>query len=242
MNRVEIMAFLGIHMFMGIHKLPDMSLYWSNDKALGVSIVKNVMTRDCFDKLSQYLHFNNENAVPRGQPNHDKLYKVQPLLDSIVPKFTEEYQPTQNMVVDEAMVAFKGQLAMKQYMPMKPVKRGIKVWACADSSNGYLCNLQVYTGRQDGGATEQGLGYRVVHDLTRPFINKYHHIFCDNFFASIEIAQDLERDNTYLCGTVRSNIKGQPTDLAKKRSKSEGAKGASLFGRKGFIFGFHLCH
>lgn len=37
---------------------------------------------------------------------------------------------------------------MKQYMPLKPVKRGIKVWECADVSNGYVWNLSVYTGKE----------------------------------------------------------------------------------------------
>lgn len=83
--------------------------------------------------------------------------------------------------VDEAK-AFKGQLSMNQYVPLKPIKRGIKVWECADSTNGYVCNLQVYTGRQDGGVTEHGLGYCVVRELSQPFIGKHHHIFCNKFF------------------------------------------------------------
>ena len=79
------------------------------------------------------------------------------------------------------MVGFKGQVSMKQYLPLKPVKRGIKIWERADSSNGYVCNLQVYTGKQDGGVTEHGLGYSVVRELMEPFLHKYHHVFCDNF-------------------------------------------------------------
>jgi len=92
------------------------------------------------------------------------------------------------------MVNFKGQLSMKQYMPMTPTKWGIKVWEYADFSKGYGCNLQVYTGKQDGGATEHGLGYCVVRDLTRPFLEKYYHVFCDNFFTSIPLACHLLRD------------------------------------------------
>ena len=72
------------------------------------------------------------------------------------------------------MVAFKGQLSMKQYVPLKPIKRGIKVWECADSSNGYVCILQVYTGRQDGGVTEHRLGYCLLRELSEPFIGKHH--------------------------------------------------------------------
>ena len=55
------------------------------------------------------------------------------------------------------MIPFKGRSSLKQYMPLKPVKRGIKVWARADYSDGYVSAFQVYVGRQ-GGTAEQGLG------------------------------------------------------------------------------------
>lgn len=93
--------------------------------------------------------------------------------------------------IDEAMIAFKGRLGMKQYMPQKPTKRGIKVWECADSLNGYVVDLSVYTGKERGVNTKQGLVYRVVHKLTRPLVGKNHHLFIDNFFSSIPLAENL---------------------------------------------------
>ena len=176
-SREEMQAFFSLHVLFRYHNLSKTSLYWSKDKTLGVAFVKRVMPRDRFDKLTQYLHLNNnENAIPRGQPNHDKLFKVRPFLEAVVKACQEEYRPRQNLSVDEAMVAFKGQLSMKQYVPLNPIKRGIKVWECADSSNCYVYILQVYTGRQDGSVTEHGLGYRLVRELSEPFIGKHHHI------------------------------------------------------------------
>ena len=120
---------------------------------------------------------------PRGNANHDKLFEVRPLIDSVVPSIRSEYRPTKNLAIDEAMIPFKGRLGMKQYMPQKPVKRGIKVWECADSSNGYVCcDLNVYTWKERNANPEQGLGYRVVHNLTRRLAGKNHHVFVDNFF------------------------------------------------------------
>ena len=55
---------------------------------------------------------------------------------------------------------------MKQYMPKKPTKRGFKVWVRADSSNGYVCQFQCYTGKE-GNTTEVGLGGNVVSTLNR---------------------------------------------------------------------------
>ena len=59
----------------------------------------------------------------------------------------EAYVPSRDIVVDEAMIPFQGRSSLKQFMPMKPVKRGIKVWCLADSSNGFVANFEVYTGR-----------------------------------------------------------------------------------------------
>ena len=55
-----------------------------------------------------------------------------------------ELRPQKYLSVDKAMVKFKGRLGMKQYMPMKPVKCGIKVWVCAEAPSGFVCDFQVY--------------------------------------------------------------------------------------------------
>ncbi|KAL9977037.1 hypothetical protein ACROYT_G014399 [Oculina patagonica] len=90
----EMQAFFGLHILFGIHVLPETSLYWSKDPALSVPLVKRVMTRDGFDKLNQYLHLNdNDNFVPRGQPNHDKLFKVRPFLEAVVKNLHEGIAP-----------------------------------------------------------------------------------------------------------------------------------------------------
>ena len=40
------------------------------------------------------------------------------------------------------MIPFQGRLSLKQLMPMKPVKRDIKVWSCQSSVIiSYLCVL-----------------------------------------------------------------------------------------------------
>jgi hypothetical protein len=48
------------------------------------------------------------------------------------------------------MVLFKGRSSMKQYMPLKPIKRGYKCWCLWDSTNGYMYNIDVYTGATVG--------------------------------------------------------------------------------------------
>ena len=73
------------------------------------------------------------------------------------------YEPRQDISIsiDEAMI-FKRRSTLKQNMPLKPVGRGIKVWARAEASSGYVSASQVYTGKQ-GGTVETGLGGQNTH-------------------------------------------------------------------------------
>lgn len=226
----EIKAFLALNILFGIKRLPELKMYWSSEPLLGVVEVQKVMSRNRFDKIRQYLHLNdNRNAC--GQ---DKLFKIRPLLDIISRTFDEEYLPSQNVSIDEGMIKYKGRLGFKQYMPMKPIKRGIKVWVRADAENGFISEFQVYTGKKDGGP-EHGLGYRVVHDLTRKLVGKCYHIFCDNFFTSVSLAKDLLQDKLYLCGTTKASLKEFPKDLKDKQATKSLKRGESLYRRQGNV-------
>ena len=55
---------------------------------------------------------------------------------------------------------------MKQYVSLKPTKRGFKVWVHADSVTSYFCDFNAYVGRETSG-TEVGLGERVVSQLCK---------------------------------------------------------------------------
>ena len=102
---------------------------------------------------------------------------------------------------------------MKQYVPIKPVKRGFKVWVSAESNTGYILDVNVYVGKLPGAPTEHGLGERVVLQLSQPLTGKRHQIFCDNFFTSPTLFQELLRRQLYACGTVRQDRIGFPNDL-----------------------------
>lgn len=53
----------------------------------------------------------------------------------------KEDQSSKFISINEGMVNYKGRLGFKQYMPMKPLKCGIKVWVHADATNGSVSAL-----------------------------------------------------------------------------------------------------
>ena len=234
-NFDEIKAFLGIRMYMSIVNLPQTDMYWSQDPVFGNLFIRHVMQRNRFDKISQYFHVADISSnPPRGNPLHNKLAHVHPFLEAVRRNCTERYHPHQNVSVDEAMVAFRGRLGFRQYIPSKPCKYGIKVWMRADPHNGYCQDFQVYTGKTGNGKPEGGLGARVVKDLVAGIGGKSHIFNCDNFFSSPALFSDLSKDQIFARGTVRQDRKGLPPPglFSKKKLKTQGE---SVVSQKGIL-------
>jgi hypothetical protein len=99
-------------------------------------------------------------------------------------------------------VKFKGRLEIVQYMPLKPDKRGLKIWMMRTSHLGYTLtlNFDLYSGKMD--RSKKGLGYDVIFHL-----NKGHDIYFDRFFSSVDLMIDLQKGGFGASGTVVLNRK-----------------------------------
>ena len=99
----ELKAFLGFSILMGVDHLPSVNDYWSRDPLLHYAPISDRIPRWRFREISWYLHFvNNEDLSPRGDPAHDRLGKVRPLLNHLSNKFATLYDPSKHVAVDEA--------------------------------------------------------------------------------------------------------------------------------------------
>lgn len=216
-NSDEIKCFLGINLMMGLTKKPSYRDYWSSKMQMRDNFISSSMSRDRFSWLLTNMHLNDNSVQPNvGQTGFDKLYKIRPMLDTLSDTFGKYYKPSENQSIDESMVKFKGRIGFRQYMPLKPIKRGYKIWIRADQS-AFVAQFQIYTGKSEGG--EEGLGPRVVKDLTRTLVGKYHRVFFDNFFTSVALLNDLLKDNIYGCGTIRRRRKNEPKDIVNNNAK-----------------------
>ena len=127
----EMKAFVGLCFAMGVLRLPSRNDYWRQTKWFLKTEFGKVMSRDRFNLIWRYLHLTN-NAIPAAIG--DKLSKVRWYIDFLNNQFQTVYVPYGKYAVDESMIRFKGRLAFRQYMPAKPIKWGVKVWALAESS------------------------------------------------------------------------------------------------------------
>ena len=232
----DIWAFLGFMILMGINRLPGLRHYWNTSPIFRYAPVADRITRDRFTEIMRYIHFvdNTTLVTDRTNPNYDRLGKIRPVIEQIQQACLKCYHGSQNQSIDEAMIAFKGRSAMKQYMPKKPTKRGFKVWVRADSKNGYVCQMDFYTGKQ-GDRVEVGLGANIVRRLSESLVGQHYSLYMDNYFSSISLFKTLLELGIYATGTLRSNRKLFPTDLVPLVKKGLPSRGNFVFRQHGNI-------
>ena len=124
----DLSAFIGFNILMGIVQMPTLYDYWSSSSSFHYFPIASRISHCRFLTIRCYLHFvNNDTLQKRGEPRFDKLGKIRNLIKIIDSNFLTAHHPNKECSIDEAMIRFKRRTSLKQYLPMKPIKRGIKV-------------------------------------------------------------------------------------------------------------------
>ena len=102
----------------------------------------------------------------------------------------------------------------------KPIKWGPKLWGFTTAKTGFFINFDLYTGKSSAPAEEGsvGLATDVVLKLVREYaavqrVNGIH-LYMDNYYCSVRLFYELALINVLACGTVRTNRKGWPKQVA----------------------------
>lgn len=74
----------------------------------------------------------------------------------------------------------------------------------------------------------------LVIRLMKPYLNKGHHLYMDNFYNSVDLSNILYKMKTHTTGTLRSNRKKNPISITTKTLKMK--TGQHVFAKKGPIY------
>nr|CAH7728882.1 unnamed protein product [Callosobruchus chinensis] len=151
-NETEIQALIGILYLAGVLKSGRQNIIqmWDTSEGTGIEAIYLVMSKNRFQFLMRVLRFDDiEEREQRRKV--DKLAAIREIFEYAVNKFQETYNPSCYLTFDEQLVAFRGKCPFRQYLPSKPAKYGIKIFALVDTKNAYACNLEIYAGKQPEG-------------------------------------------------------------------------------------------
>lgn len=81
----------------------------------------------------------------------DKMAPIRELFEHMVQSFKSFFTPSEYCTLDEQLVAFRGKCPFQMYIPKKPARYGIKIYALVCAKSMLTLNLEVYTGTQPDG-------------------------------------------------------------------------------------------
>lgn len=130
------------------------------------------------------------------------------IFDWFVRNCQKHYSVAEYVTIDEKLEAFRGRCPFKVYLPFKPAKYGIKVYALVDAKMFYTLNLEVYTGKQPTGSPYlvSNSPIDAVDRLVTPISKTSRNVTTDNWFTSYPLAEKLLSEHRLtLVGTMRKN-------------------------------------
>ncbi len=214
----ELLAFIGVHLYMGIDSLPQRRMYWQSDTRH--STVAAVLSRDRFESLTRYLRVSPPEAA--AAPRSPFTF-VRAFIDSLNHSFPQHWNPGRHIALDESMVSFRGRSDIKQFVPGKPHPHGYKIWVLA--SENYMLQFQLYEGKAAAGPSIHDM----VLQLTQLYRNNNHVLYVDTLFTSPTLVASLFNVGIRVCGSVKRNRIGMPsTDELPPARLNAIARGAHL--------------
>nr|XP_042895319.1 piggyBac transposable element-derived protein 4-like [Parasteatoda tepidariorum] len=222
----EIRAFIGLYLA-GIHKsshvnVPDI---WNTD-GTGLEVFYRTMSYNRFLFLMRCIRFDDITDRP-SRRELDKLAPIQSIFEKFVANCQHVYSLGEFVTIDEKLEPFRGKCSFRQYIPSKPAKYRIKIFALVDSRTFYTWNLEIYAGAQPEGPYKvENTPDKIVKRLMEPIYNSGRNLIVDNWYTSYALAKDLLQKKITFVGTVRKN-KREPLPIisGKKREVY-----SSLFG------------
>lgn len=115
---------------MSVVRCPNTPFYWGQ---YGIPAIYGTMARNKFNDIKTFLSFSNESErKKRGEEGYDALFRIRKLSDGLNTRF-DAIPKTVRLCVDEQMCSTKTRHHLRQYMPNKPHKWGVKLFVLCDS-------------------------------------------------------------------------------------------------------------
>lgn len=259
-SKEDILAFIGIKVYMDLHPLADIKGYWNHGtKFINIG---TVMSKNYFFLISKYFHFPDKDGSP-GQENkkYESYLKVGPknqinaYFTKLCKNFQKYYELGENINIDEFIQHFIG--SKKPNNITKQNKERYKIHLLSDYNTNYVYNLFFDQGKNatdhQAAAKSTSLIENVVFRLLSCLNDKKkRNLFLDESYSSPNIMKKLAENVNFNTTVLNSKTKPKLADdlsmneeTESKNGNSDNSKNSKIFKNKGieaFDYDFEIAN
>ena len=214
-----VLCWFGILILNGAHfgdrKRDSRKLWRKPPHGISLPYVQNMMSRNAYEFLRRHIHFADDSKrKKKGLRGYDPLFKVRYVLVLFMKGIMLAWIAGQLVTIDESMIKYMGRgVSYVQYMPVKPIKHGIKVFVLCCAYSAVVLSMEVYVGKEDEIAGDAlSVCDRLMSAASINF-QRGRTLFTDNYYTSVKLARHLfENYGWSVVGTIT------PTD---KKSRQD---------------------
>lgn len=203
-SRSEIQALFGALFLIAVKKGNHVNVLelWSRD-GTGMIILRALFSYKRFLFLLRALRFDSI-QTRKDREKTDKLAAIRLIYTLFVANCKDNYSLGEFVTIDEMLHPFRGRCSFVQYMPQKPAKYGIKIYALCDSKTFYTWNFEIYCGAQFNGPYKtSNKPFDIVQRLVDPIKKSNRNLTTDNYYTSYPLAEYLLQNGLTLIGTMK---------------------------------------
>ena len=236
-EKEDILAFIGVRIYMGFHKYPSLEDYWNKD-ILYKNVLKEIMPKNYYFLIAKAIHFpekekkkdecsstteGDSSACENNTGKIDPRYKINLYLEKLALNFQKYYDLGENITIDESLIQFKGRNSMKFYIPMKPHKWGFKIHLLCDADTHYLYNMLFDPGRggknficsDDCNSLSESIVLKLLSCI-KDTDKKKRNVFFDGWYSSISLMRKLTKLGFLNTTVLRATSKELPEKIKKE--------------------------
>lgn len=144
----ELRGFFGLLLLFGVTKKNDVDVHeiWNPISVHHLDWATACMPRDRFVFISVKISFDEFSSRDERKKTNPKFFKMDKIFNLFKANMNKALIPGRNLCIDEQLYAFRGNCPFKQYIPSKPAKYGIKIWAMVDCDSVFLVDANIYLG------------------------------------------------------------------------------------------------
>lgn len=173
--------------------------------------------------IRKNLKLVDDLIIDQNVKNDNKLWKVQPLIESVRNGCLRNPRPSK-VSADEQMIPFWGRTAARQYIRGKPNPCGLKNLVVTDV-DGLPLDFFIYQGKGDSitsdpSCTRLNIGGKIIMQLTKT-LNEGTVVYMDRYFTSIHLLDLLHSERKMQAtGTLQNSQVPEDANLQSDKQLS----------------------